>query len=138
VGGAKGTRTPDPHTASVVRYQLRHSPVFNSRSHSESLRVFQENYTIAQGSCCGGSDGWFAFGLVLDLNAGLPATPLVILGEILMCSGLRVRVEALVVGDGGRGNQTRLILAPEPSLRRGQRIVVCNQCWYCLHSDGAR
>lgn len=26
-GGAKGTRTPDPHTASVVRYQLRHSPV---------------------------------------------------------------------------------------------------------------
>ncbi len=25
--GAKGTRTPDPHTASVVRYQLRHSPV---------------------------------------------------------------------------------------------------------------
>ena len=28
MGGAKGTRTPDPHTASVVRYQLRHSPVF--------------------------------------------------------------------------------------------------------------
>ena len=26
-GGAKGIRTPDPHTASVVRYQLRHSPV---------------------------------------------------------------------------------------------------------------
>ena len=25
-GGAEGTRTPDPHTASVVRYQLRHSP----------------------------------------------------------------------------------------------------------------
>src|SRR4029077_2089165 len=25
-GGAQGTRTPDPHTASVVRYQLRHSP----------------------------------------------------------------------------------------------------------------
>src|ERR1700682_3707287 len=25
--GAKGIRTPDPHTASVVRYQLRHSPV---------------------------------------------------------------------------------------------------------------
>ena len=24
--GAKGIRTPDPHTASVVRYQLRHSP----------------------------------------------------------------------------------------------------------------
>ena len=26
-GGAKGIRTPDPHTASVVRYQLRHSPL---------------------------------------------------------------------------------------------------------------
>ncbi len=25
-GGAEGTRTPDPHTASVVRYQLRHGP----------------------------------------------------------------------------------------------------------------
>ena len=24
--GAEGTRTPDPHTASVMRYQLRHSP----------------------------------------------------------------------------------------------------------------
>ena len=24
--GANGTRTRDPHTASVVRYQLRHSP----------------------------------------------------------------------------------------------------------------
>ena len=29
-GGAEGTRTPDPHTASVVRYQLRHSPVVRS------------------------------------------------------------------------------------------------------------
>ena len=29
--GAKGTRTPDPHTASVVRYQLRHSPVCGYR-----------------------------------------------------------------------------------------------------------
>lgn len=26
LGGAEGTRTPDPHTASVVRYQLRHGP----------------------------------------------------------------------------------------------------------------
>ncbi len=26
MSGAEGTRTPDPHTASVVRYQLRHSP----------------------------------------------------------------------------------------------------------------
>jgi hypothetical protein len=29
--GAEGTRTPDPHTASVVRYQLRHSPERRSR-----------------------------------------------------------------------------------------------------------
>lgn len=29
-GGANGTRTRDPHTASVVRYQLRHSPVLLS------------------------------------------------------------------------------------------------------------
>src|SRR4051812_13792344 len=30
IGGAEGTRTPDPHTASVVRYQLRHSPISQS------------------------------------------------------------------------------------------------------------
>src|SRR5215218_8576511 len=30
-GGAEGTRTPDPHTASVVRYQLRHSPLLPER-----------------------------------------------------------------------------------------------------------
>ena len=29
-GGAEGTRTPDPHTASVVRYQLRHGPLQSS------------------------------------------------------------------------------------------------------------
>ena len=28
--GAEGTRTPDPHTASVVRYQLRHSPLLSA------------------------------------------------------------------------------------------------------------
>ena len=32
-GGAKGIRTPDPHTASVVRYQLRHSPRCISKLH---------------------------------------------------------------------------------------------------------
>lgn len=32
VGGAEGTRTPDPHTASVVRYQLRHGPLCTARS----------------------------------------------------------------------------------------------------------
>lgn len=40
MGGAKGTRTPDPHTASVVRYQLRHSPVFSSFSHQSCRRLF--------------------------------------------------------------------------------------------------
>lgn len=29
MGGAEGTRTPDPHTASVMRYQLRHSPLLD-------------------------------------------------------------------------------------------------------------
>lgn len=42
--GAKGTRTPDPHTASVVRYQLRHSPVLHSRI---TLRLLERSYTIA-------------------------------------------------------------------------------------------
>jgi hypothetical protein len=28
LGGAEGTRTPDPLHAMQVRYQLRHSPVF--------------------------------------------------------------------------------------------------------------
>ena len=38
-GGAKGIRTPDPHTASVVRYQLRHSPVMwcSSKLHHRRL-----------------------------------------------------------------------------------------------------
>ncbi len=45
-GGAKGTRTPDPHTASVVRYQLRHSPVLGSSPGIHSP-VREENYTIA-------------------------------------------------------------------------------------------
>jgi hypothetical protein len=33
LGGAEGTRTPDPHTASVVRYQLRHGPKARSPGH---------------------------------------------------------------------------------------------------------
>jgi hypothetical protein len=39
-GGAEGTRTPDPHTASVVRYQLRHSPL-----PSPGSRALTEYYT---------------------------------------------------------------------------------------------
>jgi hypothetical protein len=41
-GGAEGTRTPDPHTASVVRYQLRHSPV-------PARSVVSEPWTTLQG-----------------------------------------------------------------------------------------
>ena len=37
--GAKGTRTPDPHTASVVRYQLRHSPRCAHRSYTTGTRA---------------------------------------------------------------------------------------------------
>ena len=46
-GGAEGTRTPDPHTASVVRYQLRHSPNL-TRQHS--ARAKQRGYTTAHGA----------------------------------------------------------------------------------------
>ncbi|MCW2497111.1 MAG: Integrase [Jatrophihabitans sp.] len=37
--GAEGTRTPDPHTASVVRYQLRHSPVTCPRKRPQDRGV---------------------------------------------------------------------------------------------------
>ena len=36
-GGAEGTRTPDPHTASVVRYQLRHSPAARRDGHPRHI-----------------------------------------------------------------------------------------------------
>lgn len=42
-GGAKGTRTPDPHTASVVRYQLRHSP----KSCQSKLHHLQPSFKTA-------------------------------------------------------------------------------------------
>ena len=31
IGGAEGTRTPDPLVANEVRYQLRHSPVVRTK-----------------------------------------------------------------------------------------------------------
>jgi hypothetical protein len=31
VGGAEGTRTPDPLVANEVRYQLRHSPMVRTK-----------------------------------------------------------------------------------------------------------
>ena len=46
-GGANGIRTRDPHTASVVRYQLRHSPAFNSCK-STSHPVFYPNRQVVQ------------------------------------------------------------------------------------------
>lgn len=50
-GGAKGTRTPDPHTASVVRYQLRHSPKMScsSKLHHQphAFKVAAERSDIA-------------------------------------------------------------------------------------------
>ena len=41
MGGAEGTRTPDPHTASVVRYQLRHSPLPTRSGVSEPSATLQ-------------------------------------------------------------------------------------------------
>src|SRR4051795_7269516 len=50
-GGAEGTRTPDPHTASVVRYQLRHSPLPTRSGPSEP-------WTTIQGRGPGSARGW--------------------------------------------------------------------------------
>ena len=36
VGGAEGTRTPDPLVANEVRYQLRHSPVVRTNDNTET------------------------------------------------------------------------------------------------------
>jgi integrase len=52
-GGAEGTRTPDPHTASVVRYQLRHSPLPTRSGVSEPGATVQAECTeTAQGWGC--------------------------------------------------------------------------------------
>jgi hypothetical protein len=45
MGGAEGTRTPDPHTASVVRYQLRHSPM--SRAGQATARLLMGRVSLA-------------------------------------------------------------------------------------------
>ena len=39
--GANGIRTRDPHTASVVRYQLRHSPLVDSSNVHAALMLPQ-------------------------------------------------------------------------------------------------
>src|SRR4051812_9177223 len=47
MGGAEGTRTPDPHTASVVRYQLRHSPLPARSGVSEPSATLQGRVAAA-------------------------------------------------------------------------------------------
>ena len=47
LGGAEGTRTPDPHTASVVRYQLRHSP--ETQGNRPAPRTEPQSYMRAAG-----------------------------------------------------------------------------------------
>src|SRR5436190_8250020 len=44
---SEGTRTPDPHTASVVRYQLRHSP-----SDRKSTRLNSSHTVISYAVFC--------------------------------------------------------------------------------------
>src|SRR3954463_6151221 len=51
MGGAEGTRTPDPHTASVVRYQLRHSPLPTRSGASEP-------WATVQGRGARPTEGW--------------------------------------------------------------------------------
>jgi hypothetical protein len=39
LGGAEGTRTPDPLVANEVRYQLRHSPLMETHEVIKRLRA---------------------------------------------------------------------------------------------------
>src|SRR3954464_13213901 len=63
-GGAEGTRTPDPHTASVVRYQLRHSPLPTRSGPSEPWTTIQGRgpgpgrWKPMGGGGPGGAGGW--------------------------------------------------------------------------------
>ena len=47
-GGAKGIRTPDPHTASVVRYQLRYNPkqdiLYHKKTENSRLKLKKHNF----------------------------------------------------------------------------------------------
>jgi integrase len=51
MGGAEGTRTPDPHTASVVRYQLRHSPKTRPRRTEAQCYTARQSGPNAAISC---------------------------------------------------------------------------------------
>ena len=52
--GAKGTRTPDPHTASVVRYQLRHSPeLLHAPAHAVARTKLHHRSQQQQITWCG-------------------------------------------------------------------------------------
>src|SRR3989440_8201939 len=61
-GGAEGTRTPDPHTASVVRYQLRHSPACRAwlpyRLHIRARGLAADRPAAQIVRAHGGSDEW--------------------------------------------------------------------------------
>ena len=53
-GGAEGTRTPDPHTASVVRYQLRHSPeLLHAPAHAVARTKLHHRSQQQQITWCG-------------------------------------------------------------------------------------
>jgi hypothetical protein len=49
-GGAEGTRTPDPHTASVVRYQLRHGPQRPARLGTRAIVHTRDRAGITEGA----------------------------------------------------------------------------------------
>lgn len=82
--GAKGTRTPDPHTASVVRYQLRHSPVLKLPGTHENLlrRARRKLHHFQEGQQICWSNGWPVgclftgqppeYQLICDTHSGLP------------------------------------------------------------------
>jgi hypothetical protein len=44
-GGAEGIRTPDPHNAIVVLYQLSYDPIQRARE----FRMFGQNVKVFQG-----------------------------------------------------------------------------------------
>jgi hypothetical protein len=53
IGGAEGTRTPDPLVANEVRYQLRHSPMLRTNDNTEECPP--RNEPVAAGR--DGTDG---------------------------------------------------------------------------------
>ncbi len=58
IGGAEGVRTPDPHTASVVRYQLRYSPVEGLRPSQRWVTLLDAPTGLEPGSASLGGAPW--------------------------------------------------------------------------------